>query len=261
MLSHPKTQKYVQVHQSQRPDKTIDNSPAKKWYHACCRKNQWCNVNFVDLPCRSIQQTWPHSPAVASQGFGSSGLEFVWIFRIFGKTGRAGYVIYQTWMLIWLFTFLRAFQFGCFWVTGLWQWDHYLLFDVSFIWVHSPVFLENRMWFKRLIFCTFVWSNRLGQQEAFGCCGYGLCWEKVHDSLCKKQTSMSAMAIFAALREDMYIVYFNVFENHLTSCPWKASENPVLFSGLADPANLSWTNMLGSGLPISMLLFPKKLIA
>ena len=63
------------------------------------------------------------------------------------------------------------------------------------------------MWFKRLIFCTFVWSNRLGQQEAFGCCGYGLCWEKVHDSLCKKQTYMRAMAIFAVLREDMYTVY------------------------------------------------------
>ena len=29
MLSHPKTQKYVQVHQSQRPDKTIDNSLTK----------------------------------------------------------------------------------------------------------------------------------------------------------------------------------------------------------------------------------------
>ena len=34
----------------------------------------------------------------------------------------------------------------------------------------------------------------------------------MHDSLCKKQTSMSAMAIFAVLREDMYIVYFNIFK-------------------------------------------------
>lgn len=172
-----------------------------------------------------------------------------------------------------MFTFLRALQFGCFWVTGLWQWDHHLLFDASFIWVHSPVFLkigwvqkvdflhvclEQPTWTTRGFWLLWLWPllrkgarQPLQEADIYECHGY----------------------LYSFKRRQVYRIfngYFNIFEvrvlvpklGHgpepfdLVCGPWKFSGNP-------DPANLAWTNVLGSGRPISMLLllFPKKLIA